>query len=261
VDEIEEVDAVVGQLASAVVKEPAVVEAVTVGIVSGLRRRAEIEIPVDARGGRAIGRGPDAGGEHVAIDAAAGGDDVAELAGADNLRGLPAVGRGATVNADLDDALGLAGDVDDLAALDDGERERFLDVNVFARAAGVDAHEGVPVVGGGDHDGVDVVAVEDAAVVFIGVGGRAGGFDGAIAIGRDEVADGGDVLIGELFGRPEEGGAAVADADEAEADAVGGALDLRIGGGGEGGGLGETAAGGRRHGGMIAPVSRVRERL
>ena len=55
--------------------------------------------------------------------------------------------------------------LDHLAAFGDRQRQRLLAVHVLARLAGVDRHQRVPVVGRGDDDGVDVLAVEQLAVV------------------------------------------------------------------------------------------------
>jgi hypothetical protein len=72
----------------------------------------------------------------------------------------------ALLRADLDDAPVPAGDVEHPAALAGEERDRLLDVDVLAGGAGHHGHQGVPVVGRGDRDDVDVLAVEDAADVL-----------------------------------------------------------------------------------------------
>ena len=46
----------------------------------------------------------------------------------------------------------------------------LLDVDVLARLAGPDRAQGVPVVGGGDHQGVDALVVQDAPEVLHGLG-------------------------------------------------------------------------------------------
>ena len=74
------------------------------------------------------------------------------------------------LRADLHDAVGLLGDLAELLPLVDRERERLLAVDVLAGLHGVDADLGVPVVGRADDDGVDVLAVEDLAVVLVDVG-------------------------------------------------------------------------------------------
>jgi hypothetical protein len=57
---------------------------------------------------------------------------------------------------------------DELAFVD-GQRERLLAVDVFSGEHGLDGDLGVPVVGHGDHDRVDIFAVEDFAVVAVGI--------------------------------------------------------------------------------------------
>src|SRR5437762_4730735 len=53
-----------------------------------------------------------------------------------------------------------------------GVRDRLLEVHVLALGQGFERHGRVPVVGGGDDDGVHVRAIEDLAVVEAGVGLR-----------------------------------------------------------------------------------------
>jgi len=62
--------------------------------------------------------------------------------------------------ADLEHAGVAAGGVDDLAAFAEGESERLLAVNVLAGAAGEDGGGGMPVIGRGDDDRVNVFAIE-----------------------------------------------------------------------------------------------------
>ena len=54
---------------------------------------------------------------------------------------------------------------DDGLLLLDGASERLLAVNVFLARGSFGGDDGVPVIGNGDHDGVDVVAREHLAVV------------------------------------------------------------------------------------------------
>ena len=73
---------------------------------------------------------------------------------------LPArVGR--RLHADGEDLLGLLDRLGDLAGLVDRVGHRLFAVDVLAGLHGVDRHLGVPVVGRGDQDGVDVLALED----------------------------------------------------------------------------------------------------
>ena len=71
---------------------------------------------------------------------------------------------------------------------------------MFAGVHGVDGDLGVPVVDGADEDGVDVLAVEQGAIIFVDFdlglapGGGAGsfeGFVGAVSTLGEEVAGGG----------------------------------------------------------------------
>ena len=106
-------------------------------------------------------------------------------------------------------AAGLLGDLDHGLALGDGQRQRLLAVDVLALAHGVDGDQGVPVVGRGDDDGVDVLAVEQLAEVLVGfdftyrfleaVAGLLDLVHGPVAVAAIHVADG-DVLDAVLAG-------------------------------------------------------------
>ena len=145
--------------------------------------------------------------------------------------------------------------VDQDLALVDGEG-RLLALDVLAGADRHDAHQRVPVVGGGDHHRVDVVAGEDLAEV---VGGGAvlvavvfvDHALGPAQVAAVDVADGEDpgVLLLQVVAEVA-AGAVAADADEADGDLVArgvGAEDAggddRGGGEGGGGGADEVAAG------------------
>ncbi len=71
----------------------------------------------------------------------------------------------------LDHAVVFAGRRHDLAGFEDVMRARLFDVDILAGLAGPDRSERVPVVGGGQGDGVDGLVLEQLAVV--GVGSRA----------------------------------------------------------------------------------------
>src|SRR5262249_42301492 len=94
--------------------------------------------------------------------------DLADAAAADILDGGAELAVGALLAAGLQDAVELAHRVDHGRGLVGGQRQRLLAVNVLLRLAGIDGEDGVPVVGGGDDDGVDVVALEEVAVVVVG---------------------------------------------------------------------------------------------
>src|SRR5262249_28068822 len=134
----------------------------------------------------------------------------------------------------------------------------LLAVDVLLRLHRVDRHLGVPVVGRGDADDVDIFLIEYGAVVLADVLGVVlidaaafgGGVEAAallaaefgVAVPHVADGDGGDGLAGVAHG--EDGVdvllAAAADAEEANADLLVGAVDALIAGGGQG----EGGAGG-----------------
>ena len=110
------------------------------------------------------------------------------------------LGRAALLRADHHHLVGvlLAGVADQLV-LFEGERQRLLAEDVLAGLEGLDGDFDVPVVYGVDAHQVDVVAIENLAVVAVGVGLALASFRvilGVVGTARVNVADGHD--IGEL---------------------------------------------------------------
>ena len=71
------------------------------------------------------------------------------------------------MDAGLEGAAGFLGDLDDGLSFIDGQSQRLLAVDVFAFAERVDGDEGVPVIGHGDGDGVNVFVIEQGAEVAV----------------------------------------------------------------------------------------------
>ena len=76
---------------------------------------------------------------------------------------------GALLRAGLHDPLVLAGRIDHRAAFGDHQRQRLLAIDVLAALAGGDRRQCVPVVGRGDRHRVDVLAVQQLAIVAVDV--------------------------------------------------------------------------------------------
>ena len=96
--------------------------------------------------------------------------DVAELAGLNVLGGFLIAGRGAALGADLNDFAGLFDGGEKLAGVGHGVRDGLFDVGIAAGVHGFSAVQGVLEVGGGDDDGVDILARIQLVVVADGVG-------------------------------------------------------------------------------------------
>lgn len=109
-----------------------------------------------------------------AADIADGPLDFADASIADHRDGPQevAVHLTAPLRADLEDALGLVEHLDDLLPLVDGEGQRLFAVDVFAGLHRLDRQLGVPVVGRDDRHDVDVLAVENAAIIAVDIGLR-----------------------------------------------------------------------------------------
>src|SRR5215204_6548308 len=100
----------------------------------------------------------------------------------------------------------------------------------------MDGLQRVPVVGGADDDGVNVLPREELAVIEELFGPGADLLRGEIEVRLVDVTDGGDLAILVLEEGVENLVAAVAQADEAEAEPLVGAEDAAGAGGGQCGG-------------------------
>ena len=168
VGDVDPVDHQVGEHAAAEVPEPApVAEAILVERLVG--SVAEEVFPGDLPGIDAQ-RPALKPCRAASVPAQVDLENLADPAALDQLARLLDVGHAPLLHADLHDLpvpiLGL----DDRRAFGEIVGQRFLDVDVLAGVAGIDRHRHVPVVGAADQDGVDVLAVEDLAIVLGGEG-------------------------------------------------------------------------------------------
>ena len=95
--------------------------------------------------------------------------NLAEIALADEFLGRAIVTPATLLGAHLHHAVVLTGHLGHPLALVDKERHRLLDVDVLAGRAGHHRLQGVPMVGRGDHHGLDVLVIEHFAKVAIGL--------------------------------------------------------------------------------------------
>jgi len=173
-----------------------------------------VSAPVE-RGGRDLpfGRGP----ADIRLDADA--DDVADLAGLDDLLG-PADRRVEDeILEDLEHDTALAGSGDHRVGVGQGDRHRLLQGHVLARVHGLEGDRRVQVMRDQDLRHVDVIARQEVAVV--GVPGGfvyVPGFAAPFAVPGLRVSDRGDDRVGvRLVGAGVQAGDAAA-ADDADPD-------------------------------------------
>src|SRR5207253_9292788 len=74
--------------------------------------------------------------------------------------------------------------LDHATAFGDSQRERLLDIHVFAGVARLDCLESMPVIGRADHDRIDVFLVQQLSIIFESLGRSADLFGCKIQIGR-----------------------------------------------------------------------------
>ncbi len=155
-------------------------------------------------------------------------DHLADHAVGDGLLGLPPDVGGRGLRANLEDALGFLDRVDQLVRFLVGVDHGLFQVDVLAVVHGVEGDLAVPVIGGGDDDGIHICLGQQLAVIEVAVDLVKLGA-GALALFVD-VADGDDVagavvlrgVFGELPGHVT---AAAAVADHGDIDAIVGAED------------------------------------
>src|ERR1035438_4103670 len=101
----------------------------------------------------------------IAVPVCVDGEDFAEFAGIVNLFGFGVEDGADALAADGDHALIFLRGLDHGESVFDEVRHGLLAIDVFAGGAGVFEDAAVVVVHGGDEDGVDILAIEDGAVV------------------------------------------------------------------------------------------------
>ena len=196
---------------------------------------ADPEVPIEI--GRGLGDGFEAEGVSAAGEEEVALVDVTNDAGVEEFDGFAEGSPPAALGAAGGDAVVLAGGFDELGAFEDVVRDRLFDVNIFAGLHGPDGGEGMPMVGGGDGDGVDGFVIESAAHVGVEEGSFASfGEDflrGCFGAGAIDFDEGGDFEIGHGEEFVDMSRATRSDADNGDAEAVVG-LGPGLGGGGGG---------------------------
>ena len=165
----------------------------------------------------------------VAVPPGACQRDLAQLAGIHvHLLGFQVVLAGALLHAHLADA------AVDARGLDDGrpflhlEGQRLFHVHVLARVERIDGNGGMPVVRHADQHGVQLLHLEQFAMVAEGLGFRRDPLCG-IDLGAVDIADGRDIHGSGLDELAHVAAAALAATDEAELHALVGAVDTGVG--------------------------------
>ena len=120
---------------------------------------------------------------------------IADVAAADEVAGLLIVASRPLLCTRLNNAIVLAGRLDHPLPFPDEQVERLFDVNVLSRRARHDRHKGMPVIGGRNDDGVNVLVFEQLSKVANLLRARTAG-GGALlqtrlvhVAQRDQVAD------------------------------------------------------------------------
>jgi hypothetical protein len=223
--DVDLVDAPVGHQAAGVVPEPPEVEVEAVGVERASGRGAEPHRVVHALRGLRVRLH-----RHRLHPALVGPDldqaDVAQVTRPHHLQRLLVVGTAALPLADLHHPVRSPGRGQHDVCLLDGVGEGLLHVNVLARVQGVDQHQAVPVVGGSDDHGVDVLVVQEPPVVAVLLRRLPLSLDhvllAPVQLALIGVAQRHALHLVELQGRAHVGPAHAPDPDHAEADLVAG---------------------------------------
>ncbi len=153
--------------------------------------------------------------------------DLPELARADAPHGLDEVRAAALLEPDLDDALAGLRRGHDGAPLGDVVAERLFDVDILAGLHGAQRRDRVPMIGRRDNHRVDVLAVEDLAVVHGFQDAGSGRLSGRVQVAGVDVADPEQARVGQRLEVRQVESAAPARADKPQVDAVAGAGGAR----------------------------------
>ena len=185
--------------------------------------RAEPEIPVESRGRIAVGRrAPSRILVLVVPDFHF--RNLAQFARTDDLHRLLVVLAAVLLRADLHDAMVLLGGLNHGAAFTDGVRQRLLNVHILAGLAGVDRGQGMPVLVGRHDHRLDVLDLEQFAVVMERLDLLAAGQFASCRRPRVvHVRDGNDAHARQLLEARQQVRAAPAAANQAYVDCVVGA--------------------------------------
>jgi len=151
--------------------------------------------------------------------------DFADGAIAQQLHRLDFVLRGPALHPHLHHAIVFASGLHHLAAFPEFVAGGLLHVHVFARLAGPDSRERVPVITRGDRDGVDILVFEKLPDVLIGLlgfisGGLFGECDGPLDLRLVDIADGRHARLGQLRVAGDVVAPTAAHADYGDVDAV-----------------------------------------
>ena len=165
---VQDVYTLIAQLAIAVIPEEPSVIMEAVDIKGPFRRGPEPDVVVHRRRRVAVGRVADRRTQLAlpGIDFA----HFAEFSRFQEFDGALEVRRAPVLRAHLADPLVFAHRISDPLSIVDRLRQRLFDVDIFPRLARQDSDPRVPVVGGGDEDGVDVLVVEHPLELFGGSG-------------------------------------------------------------------------------------------
>ena len=142
--------------------------------------------------------------------------DVAQDAAVDDLLGLGEMIPASLLRADLDDLFALLIGVEHRVEPHDRVGRRLLDIDVLARRDRIDGLLRVPVVGRRDEDRIDVLAVEDAAMVadHVELEGLPRRVHPLIELGLVDFRGGQELAVGMARERVEHAAATVPTADD-----------------------------------------------
>jgi hypothetical protein len=224
--DVHPMDEKVGHRAAAEIPIPAPV-AELVGIEGAVGGRAQKTLPIEL--GHVEGRHTAHRRDVILEPVGADQGHLAEAAVVDLLAGLREVLPTALLQSDLHHALGIVHGGNQRSGLFHRMGDGLFAVDVFAGAHRGDGDGHMPVVGRADHDGVDVFAIEDLAVVEVVacVGRTVLGFGFQAARFIDVAARDDFVLFGE-FQLAQQILPATAGADGADAYAVVGSQNLAV---------------------------------
>src|SRR5271157_747446 len=195
---VQAVGAVIRGHAARIVPEPAVTHQKAVLVERNPGSRTEVEVPVEPRGWRGIGRPADPIGRHIEVVPDAHKVYGSDLPALDDLCRLTEVRGGTVLCAGLHHAVVTARCLHHLPSLADGVCQRLFNVHILFRLAGEHGDGRVPVVRGRHQHGVYVSLLEQPSEITVGPASGAGPRPGGLRMRLVHVAHGCDVYTRNL---------------------------------------------------------------
>ncbi len=160
----------VGHLAAAVLIPPAERVVGSLGNIRHVRGLSLPQVPVEVTGHR---RGWKRSARGIRTGGTSDFSEPAKMPGTHHLGSQAKTMIASLPGSDLDNRIGRADFATQHLALVDGQRQRFLAVDIFSRTGRVNQHFGMPMIGRSNQNHIDIVAGQEIVIVLKDLRGAA----------------------------------------------------------------------------------------